>query len=244
MAQPKRIRTVIDAASRLADEVDSLSFADPVSHVYNPLRYAWSAHRSYLMRLNPRGARVVFVGMNPGPWGMVQTGVPFGEVAAVRDWMRIRSSIGRPSREHPKRPVSGFECPRSEVSGRRLWGLFQQEFGSADEFFHEHFVVNYCPLVFMEASARNRTPDKLPAGEREPLTAACDRHLVKVLGTLEPEFVIAVGGFAEACLQRALPLLPDQPEVVRILHPSPASPAANRDWSGTVKRQLCEAGVW
>ena len=33
--------------------------------------------------------RVVFLGMNPGPFGMAQVGVPFGEVAAVRDWLRI-----------------------------------------------------------------------------------------------------------------------------------------------------------
>ncbi len=62
--------------------------------------------------------------MNPGPWGMVQSGVPFGEVAAVRDWMKIKSSAKQPKSVHPKRPIEGLSCKRSEVSGRRLWGLF------------------------------------------------------------------------------------------------------------------------
>lgn len=173
--------TAIAAARRLRDAVATLRFADPVTHVYNPLEYAWAAHRAYLGRLNPAGVRVLLLGMNPGPWGMAQTGVPFGEVAVVRDWLGIEQRIKRPDDEHPKRPVQGFACERSEVSGRRLWGLFRERFGEPEAFFAEHFVANYCPLVFMEASGRNRTPDKLPAEERTPLDAACDEHLAKLL---------------------------------------------------------------
>ena len=236
-------KRVVTAAARLADEVDAMRFDSPVTHVYNPLRYAWDAHRAYLKRLNPDGVRVVFLGMNPGPWGMAQTGVPFGEVSAVRDWLNIRKPIGRPANEHPKRPVQGLDCPRSEVSGRRLWGLFQDRFGTAEAFFEEHLVVNYCPLVFMEESARNRTPDKLAAAERRALDEACDRHLREILVVLAPEFVVGVGAFAEKCLRRTL----DQgvaAKLVRILHPSPASPAANRDWAGKVTEQLQKAHIW
>ncbi|MBL8458810.1 MAG: single-stranded DNA-binding protein, partial [Zoogloea sp.] len=164
------------AARTLSDTLDRLRFAPPVSHVYNPLTYAWAPNAVYLQRYGQGRKRVVFVGMNPGPFGMVQTGVPFGEIAAVRDWMGIEADVLQPAIENPKRPVEGFGCARSEVSGRRLWGLFAERYGTAEAFFAEHFVANYCPLAFFEGG-RNLTPDKLPADEQAPLLAACDAHL-------------------------------------------------------------------
>jgi single-strand selective monofunctional uracil DNA glycosylase len=237
-------RQIIKASRSLCDAVDEFAFGDPVTHVYNPLRYARAAHEAYLARVNEAGVRVVFLGMNPGPWGMAQTGVPFGEINAVRDWIGIDVEVDRPHDEHPKRPVEGFRCQRSEVSGRRLWGLMAERFNSSDEFFRDHFITNYCPLVFMEQSGRNRTPDKLALEEREPLNEACDRHLQSVLKVLRPEIVVAVGGFAQQCLQRSLDTGCCDARLTRILHPSPASPAANKDWAGTATRQLIDGGVW
>lgn len=237
-------RRLLAAAEQLAHDADQLPFGPPVTHVYNPLDYAWPAHRQYILRCQPATTRVLFLGMNPGPWGMTQTGVPFGQVEAVRDWLQIDGEIRKPAVEHPLRPVQGLACPRSEVSGQRLWGLFRQRFGEPAEFFREHFVVNYCPLVFMEASARNRTPDKLPLGERQPLVAACDRHLHAVIACLQPEFLVGVGAYAEDCLRRAAQSRGSDAQIVRILHPSPASPAANRNWAAAVTAQLIAAGVW
>jgi single-strand selective monofunctional uracil DNA glycosylase len=229
------------AARTLSDTLDSMRFAPPVSHVYNPLTYAWAPNAAYLRRYGQGRKRVVFVGMNPGPFGMVQTGVPFGEVAAVRDWMGIEAEVLKPAAENPKRPIEGFACVRSEVSGRRLWGLFAERFGTAEAFFAEHFVANYCPLAFFEGG-RNLTPDKLPAAEQGPLLAACDGHLRQVVEILQPEWVIGVGAWAE---QRARQALADMPlRFGRVLHPSPASPAANRGWSEAATRQLVEQGVW
>ena len=235
-------RPLIQSAQRLRDEVGRLTFAPPVSHVYNPLDYAWAAHEMYLRRYANGRKRVVFLGMNPGPFGMVQTGVPFGEIAAVRDWLGIQATIGRPACEHPKRPVTGFACGQSEVSGRRLWGLFAQRFGSAENFFSGHFVLNYCPLAFLESTRKNRTPDKLPATERAALFAACDEHLREAVRVLKPEWLIGVGDFA---VKRAEQLFPQSDlKIGRILHPSPASPAANRNWAGMATAQLQELGVW
>ena len=234
---------ILSAAAELRDAVAPLKFSEPVTHVYNPLEYAWAAHEQYVKKFARSPKQIVFLGMNPGPFGMTQTGVPFGEVAAVRDWMEVKAKIERPSNEHPKRPIMGFDCPRSEISGRRLWHLFAQRFGTAAEFFGEHYVVNYCPLVFMEASARNVTPDKLPRREVERLFAACDQHLARVVEALQPKWLVGVGGFAFARAKRMAEMLPYL-ETVQILHPSPASPAANRDWSGLVTAQLQECGAW
>lgn len=232
---------LIEAARVLSREVDVLPFAAPVSHVYNPLNYAWEVHRNYLERYGRGRKRVVFLGMNPGPFGMAQTGVPFGEIAAVRDWLGLEGPVGKPERENPRRPVEGFACSRSEVSGQRLWGLFRQRFGTPEAYFAEHFVANYCPLAFF-AAGRNLTPDKLPAREAEPLLAACDAHLCAMVEVLAPEWVIGVGVWAEQRARLALAGLPVR--LGRILHPSPASPAANRGWAAAATRQLIDLGIW
>ncbi len=242
-ASPSRTAArVLAAAAELRDRTAAMRFATPVDTVYAPLDYAWQAHAAYIRRFATGPRRVVFLGMNPGPFGMAQTGVPFGEVAAVREWIGLEAPVERPAREHPKRPVRGFDCPRSEVSGRRLWALFAERFGTAAAFFREHFVVNYCPLLFMEQTGRNRTPDKLPAAERTALCAACDTHLQAVIAALRPEWVVGVGVYAreraEAVIDRA------GTAFATVLHPSPASPAANRGWAPAATRQLEEQGVW
>lgn len=179
--------------------------------------------------------------MNPGPWGMAQTGVPFGEVAIVRDWLKIVEPIGKPEGEHPKKQVTGLACRRSEVSGKRLWGMIQDRFGTPASFFDQHFVLNYCPLLFLDKNGANLTPDKLPAGERRDLVAACDQALRRMIVFLAPEVVVGVGNFAAVQAETALQGLPVR--ITRILHPSPASPAANRGWQEIALRQLEEAGI-
>jgi single-strand selective monofunctional uracil DNA glycosylase len=222
--------------------VKRLRFGAPVTHVYDPLAYARGAHEAYVSRYGTTPKRVVFLGMNPGPFGMAQTGVPFGAVRPVRDWLRIAAPVGRPERENARRPVLGFDCPRNEVSGERLWGAIAARFRTPGRFFARHFVANYCPLLFLEQSGRNRTPDKLPVGEQQPLFAACDRHLRRLVEALDPEWVIGVGAFAET---RAREALADRNvRIGRILHPSPANPRAQRDWGGQARRELEALGVW
>ncbi len=230
-------------AATLRDAVYPLRFGPPVAYTYNPLRYAWAPHTAYLSRYGAGPKRVVFLGMNPGPYGMTQTGVPFGEIAAVRDWLRINEPVDIPFPEHPKRPVTGFACTRSEVSGRRLWGLFAARFGTPEAFFAEHFVLNYCPLVWMSESGANLTPDKLSATERAAVEAPCRAHLRAVLDTLRPAHLVGVGGYAAQKLAE-VSTPADSWRITQVLHPSPASPLANKDWPGEVTRSLVSAGVW
>ena len=226
---------------RLVRSVDRLEFGPPVTHVYNPPRYARATWEAYLERFARPPKEALLVGMNPGPFGMTQTGVPFGEVAIVREWFGLSGKVGRPRHEHPKRPVQGFDCQRSEVSGRRLWGWARDRFGTPDAFFARFFVWNYCPLVFLEESGRNRTPDKLAAAEREPLFRACDRALADLVRVLDPTHVIGIGRFAET---RARGVLAGSRRAIgTILHPSPASPTANRGWQRQAEAQLQEMGI-
>jgi single-strand selective monofunctional uracil DNA glycosylase len=238
---PAEIAAKLRAATwKLRRDVAPLQFDAPVTHVYNPLDYARAPHGRYIDAYGASRKRVVFLGMNPGPFGMMQTGVPFGSIADVRDWLKIEAPVTRPEREHTKRPVLGFACPRNEVSGARLWGSIARAFGEPARFFAHSYIANYCPLAFLEASGRNRTPDKLPAAEREPLFEACDRHLRRMVRILEPEWLVGIGAFAEA---RAREALGSGVRIGRILHPSPANPRAQRDWGGEARRQLAALGV-
>jgi single-strand selective monofunctional uracil DNA glycosylase len=238
---PRRPETLLGVADALAREVDGLHFSAPVTHVYDPLVYARSAFRRYVERFGGAPKEAVLVGMNPGPFGMAQTGVPFGEVELVRDWLGIDAKIGRPPREHPKRPIDGFACQRREVSGQRLWGFARARFEKPERFFARFFVWNYCPLLFLEASGRNLTPDKLRSAERTPLEAACDVALRRAIAILRPRIVVGVGHFAESRARAALAGTPV--EIGRMPHPSPASPAANRGWDAQAERALRDLGI-
>lgn len=232
---------LIDIARNLSDDLKGLSFSPPVFTVYDPTEYAFELFSLYVDKFGKGPKKVVLVGMNPGPWGMIQTGVPFGEVRFVRDWMGIEGKVGEPACRHPKRPVYGFECDRSEVSGGRLWGWARGRYGDAGLFFKDFFVLNYCPLAFFDDPGRNITPDRLAAADRRILYALCDCALKDSVAALTPETVVGVGKFAYERSSSALDGMGVR--VGRITHPSPANPAANRGWEGIIEREMKEMGI-
>jgi single-strand selective monofunctional uracil DNA glycosylase len=229
---------LVSISRELAAHVDALRFAS-VHTVYNPLVYARAPHEIYLERYGARRPReVLMVGMNPGPFGMAQTGVPFGDVTMVRDFLGIHGPVGKPTQEHPKRPIAGFDCHRSEVSGTRFWGWARDRFGTAERFFDHVYVANWCPLVFMNESGANLPPDKLTVAESKPLFRVCNEAFARVAEVMQPSLVVAIGAFAE---KRAREALGDRVKIGRILHPSPASPAAN-NWAAVIDEQLRALG--
>jgi single-strand selective monofunctional uracil DNA glycosylase len=231
---------IIEIARNLSDEVDKLQFSEPVTHVYNPFNYAREMQEDYLNRFASRGAKILLLGMNPGPWGMAQTGVPFGEVGFVRDWLKLKGKVDKPVNEHPKRLIEGLDCKRSEVSGARMWGWAKNRFETPEAFFDVFFVWNYCPLSFMEEGGRNRTPDKLPIEERTALFEVCDKALAQVAQELQVEWVVGVGAFAE---KRAMLAIDSHIKFGRILHPSPASPKANAGWEEAIEAEFEALGI-
>lgn len=233
---------LIEVTHKLSRAVSRLSFAAPVTHVYNPLVYARAPHEQYLMKFGGGTGRTILLGMNPGPFGMAQVGVPFGEVQLVKQWLGIDAPVGKPKAEHPARPIAGFACTRSEVSGARLWGWAKERWGTPEAFFAKFFVINYCPLVFMSQSGANVTPDKLPVAERVQLFAACDEALTEMCRVLAPRAVVGVGTFAYARAVAAVGPLGF--ECGQILHPSPASPKANAGWARVAEQQLRDLGIF
>ena len=248
MNSEKTFQELKKISDRLSSECGALRFGPHAAAVYNPLEYAAASHSMYLKLAGSLPKKVIFLGMNPGPWGMAQTGVPFGEIAAVQDWLNINAAVDKPKSEHPKRPIEGFACARSEVSGRRLWGLFRERYKTPKKFFKDHYVANYCPLVFMEESGANITPDKLPPEETAPLFEICDRALAAAISLLKPKWVIGIGGFAKKRIDKVRGNSFDGENsgflTAQILHPSPANPKANSGWDKEVTKTLTELGVW
>jgi len=235
--------SVLSAAETLRAAMTPYPAAAPVgpaAFILDPLDYAWDLHRAYIERYAPAGHRVeaLFLGMNPGPWGMAQSGVPFGEVNLVRDFLGLDGAVGAPERTHPKRPILGLDCPRSEVSGRRLWGTVAERFESPEAFFERFYVANYCPLVFQSKTGANVVPKKMPSEFMEPILEASSVHLAALIEALQPQTVIGVGRWAERCAREVADAHGLDVQVGTVLHPSPASPAANRGWAEQALRQL------
>ena len=236
-------QNLLNNAQQLSHSLINLSFVAPVTHIYNPLEYAWEAHKWYIRKYVTCQAPILLVGMNPGPWGMAQTWVPFGEVNAVRDFLHMPPNIqiGKPVPENPARPVTGLQCKRSEVSGRRLWTEWAHtDYEHADTFFQQFYVYNYCPLMWMEKSGRNRTPVQLPAAKRREVEVFCDQALKNTISTLKPKAICGIGGYAAGRCQEIMKKLPEEEKIAvfTVLHPSPASPAANKGWVDKFRSQI------
>jgi single-strand selective monofunctional uracil DNA glycosylase len=120
-----------------------------------------------------------------------------------------------------------------------VWEWAKERYGDADSFFSKFFVLNYCPLCFMEEGGKNRTPDKLSPEERDAVFDVCDVALRKFVNVLRPSKVVGIGGFAK---KRAMKTL-DRDDIETILHPSPASPMANRGWASQIEQQFEAMGV-
>ncbi|XP_071825855.1 single-strand selective monofunctional uracil DNA glycosylase-like isoform X2 [Apostichopus japonicus] len=227
-----------------SEELGNLSFGERVCYIYNPLQYAKETHEDFIRKYCQSTKKVLFLGMNPGPFGMAQNGVPFGERDHVVDWLKIEGDVGKPEREHPKRQIQGLECPRKEVSGRRFWDLWKQLCKTPQRFFENGFVYNHCPLVFMSDSGKNITPPTLPVKEREPLNVLCNEMLIKLITLLKVEVVVGIGKFAKERAEKVISAAGlDGVRVELILHPSPANPQANKGWDGIVKKQLKDIDV-
>ncbi|XP_064643950.1 uncharacterized protein LOC135497889 [Lineus longissimus] len=238
--------TFLHIENQLNVVLDQIQFVEPVTHTYNPTRYAHEPHEDYVRKYCNSRKEILFIGMNPGPFGMAQNGVPFGEINLVKDWLKVEGRVEKPAKEHPQRPILGFDCTRSEVSGSRFWGMFRRICGTADEFFRHSFVHNYCPLALMSKTGKNITPPQLAKAHAGILTESCDQALCDVVKLLGVRVLIGIGKYAQERARLALRTYePDlQVDVQTLLHPSPINPSANKGWEPVAEKQLQDMGVY
>ncbi|KAJ2944781.1 hypothetical protein O0L34_g1671 [Tuta absoluta] len=212
--------------------LDHLILPSTVKCVYNPTIYARRTFEMYIKKYCNTKKSVMYFGMNPGPWGMSQTGVPFGEIGSVRDWLGIEGPVDKPPHEIPARPVKGFDCTRTEVSGKRFWGLFKDICRTPEKFFETSFIYNYMPVQWMKSNGCNLTPGDFKTSEMEELFNICDPVFIKVLELYEVRTVVAIGKFCETRAQKATQkyLSGSSIEVLYLPHPSPRA-VNNNNWN-------------
>jgi len=232
--------SILQRFKNFSDNLNNLIF-DKELVVYNPIDYASESHDLYLKKYGNGQKRILFMGMNPGPWGMVQTGIPFGAIQPVKNFLKIKTRINKPTFQHEKRPVNGFDCSRQEVSGSRLWSWVENNWTNADSFFCNCFVHNYCPLAFFDAQGRNITPEKINSIERLALEDLCGEFLLNLALAMNCEWVIGIGNYAESKAKKILQNT--HIKVGKLLHPSPASPLANKGWAAMATKQMISYGL-
>ena len=238
------MRRLVDNALALSNACDSLKQQlideTDAKYVTNPLDYAWEYHHSYLSQYGGLGAKTLLLGMNPGPFGMAQCGVPFGATKVAKNFLNISGRIHDPKNRHPKRPIEGLDFQRQEVSGTRLWGLLEEIWKDPITIHQNVFLVNHCPLLLLGESGRNITPANISGPAVNKLLKLCDKHLKETVESLGITRVVGIGKYAE---KRAKMAFSGMDIVVDTCwHPSPASPLANRndgaDWRENVTNAL------
>jgi len=93
----------------------------------------------------------------------------------------------------------------------------------------------------MEESGSNKTPDKLSPLLKNDIFDPCDKCLRDLVTITGVKKVIGVGKFARKRIEKSVG---DICEVGDILHPSPASPKANKNWTGEIEKQLTDLGCF
>lgn len=264
----------------LAAVLDTFRHPAGVSHVYNPLSYMATAHEAWLSRYVQYGecdevavtpSPYLILGMNPGPWGMVQTGVPFGDVPNAGKLIGVRDgstpftaqipcgvslpAIFKPQLDgiqlHPKRPVQGFACTRVEASGDRLWGGLATVWGLLDAVLDDCFAMNYCPLAYFSGEAgENVTPEAfIKAGPyrdeayAQELDDVCGAYLRTVMRAMDTKVVLAIGRYAERKAKIAASMVANKPAVVYLTHPSPLATRNAEQWAEMARTTMQAAGV-
>ncbi|XP_017084729.2 single-strand selective monofunctional uracil-DNA glycosylase [Drosophila eugracilis] len=214
---------------KLNGELDKLTPPPNIMCVYNPIVYASQLHCDYMRLYLDGPKKLVFIGMNPGPNGMAQTGIPFGNVRTVKVLMKLAGSVDQPPVIHPKRPIAGLECRIEEPSGVRLWELFLRLAGNMETFSRQCYVHNFCPLVFYDEAGKNLTPSELKGPYKSQVRDLCLGALEEQLILLKPEVIVPVGEYVHAALKRSLYCKSNSVSVLRLPHPSPRS-VNNTDW--------------
>ncbi|MGB1435364.1 MAG: uracil-DNA glycosylase family protein [Candidatus Thalassarchaeaceae archaeon] len=242
------VKSLIESSYNLSQDLQPLSKIlleeGFIEYVYNPLIYAWEPHKAFIELGGNKGAKTILLGMNPGPHGMGQMGIPFAATSIVRDFLKIKNlPVLQPERIHPKRIIKGLDWQKEEISGTRLWSALFDNYGSVEKIFSKIFVVNHCPLMFFRGvNGTNITPDKIPGETIKKIIQRCDVYLKEIVDIMQIETVVGVGKYSKKRAEIALE--ETKINLKSCWHPSPASPLANKnkgaDWRENFKSILPE----
>ncbi|XP_073819638.1 uncharacterized protein isoform X2 [Musca autumnalis] len=215
-------------------------------HTYNPVVHAAEIHCNYLQKYLDSPKRILFVGMNPGRYGALQTGIPFGNITTVKIGMGLKGRITPTPGQRGKIRIRGLEAPEVEhdSSSTRFWRLISELFDGAENYldllFEKCFVHNFCPLVFIDSDGLNVS---LPYIEPNPrLFAECRKTLGKQITLLKPDLIICIGKFVRSMLSKTRQA--KGREILMIEHPSYKNYISADKWIEDAKEVFQSNGLF
>jgi len=258
---------ILAASDRLSERLAALP---PVGDLValDPTRYCRSAWAAYLQMAARLGC-VLVVGMNPGPHGMAQTGVPFTDpwIVDELDLQAPRADVPPAdipavgSWRHRSHRARGVLGSKREESAKRLWPLLREICApyaavgpSADKIAeatrrvcNEVLLVNALPICWLDPAGKNVSAEQVekraPAQVREGLRDLVNEWLQAVADILRPAAVIGVGRWArEFVTDLDVDHFVEIPFRDGIKHPSPSagSEAAWRAEAEPILRRAVE----
>ena len=132
--------------------------------VWNPGSYGAPWHRVFREIYPLRERPILMFGLNPGPYGMGQTGIPFTDVRRLRQCLPKMALTLRERGREPRVPglaprsLRRFFTREFESSAVRVYRFLELGWGSAEKGWRSVGVANSCPLLFLDPEGRNQTP--------------------------------------------------------------------------------------
>jgi single-strand selective monofunctional uracil DNA glycosylase len=199
--------------------------------VLDPSRYGERWHAPFRRLYPPRARPLLVFGLNPGPYGMAQTGIPFTDLKRLAQGLpRLAAELAR-SGERLSLPglapssLQPFLTRTFESSSVRVHRFLRLAHGSAERAFREVVFVNPCPLLFIDrALGENRTPADLPRALRAGVDEARVEVVSVAVARLRARGAIVLGRDAAAALSVPLRARLGERAVVEWEHPARAVP--------------------
>jgi single-strand selective monofunctional uracil DNA glycosylase len=223
--------------------------------VLNPGRYGERWHARF-RRAYPMSPRPLLVfGLNPGPYGMAQTGVPFTDLKRLESalpglWKDLVASGEPVTRPGLAPPSLARHLTRTfESSSVRVYRFLERAYGRPELALREVVFVNPCPLLFIDPeTGANRTPADLPRALRARKAAELVHAfeelrratVLEAVAELEPRGAILLGRDVAAAVGEALRAALGARSVVEWEHPARAVPET---WSRGLADELRKRGL-
>lgn len=191
--------------------------------VLNVHAYGWSAYEAFVRAYYSDGRpRILALSMNPGPFGAVQTGIPFCDVPLAR---QLLPGFDRLIAAKP----SWVASERREISALKLVVWSDARFGGIRGLYARVLLAMTCPLAILRGPRKTNVPlPALPRREQEKIEAFIPRHAAEEIRLAEPAGILMLGEWAQRVWRIALRTDPGLASLPALAAPHPAAHITNR----------------
>ncbi|MBI2078061.1 MAG: DUF4918 family protein [Euryarchaeota archaeon] len=159
--------------------------------VVNVHAYGWDAYEAFVRKFYADGRpRVVALSMNPGPFGAVQTGIPFCDAAMARAFLPAFDDL-------VARKPAWLRRERTEVSALKIVEWSKGRFGGIEGLYAEVLLAMTCPLGILKGPNLVNVPlPALPRSEQRKVEAFVAAHAPAEVLAADPPGVLVLGEWA------------------------------------------------